>query len=151
MIYKNLHLVTFRVSPGRHEIYCGHPRLCVCLSLSVCLSVAACLHYCTDPDVTWGSGRGCPLDVHYWADLQSGHGLRCYGEREMLASTCLYSPSLLSLLEEFVIAIIIVCLCSMTSVTCHLQHSSMSQEDCMFLRFLHFIQPGIERVQACTR
>jgi len=22
---------------------------------------------------------GCPLVVHYWADLQSGHGLRCYG------------------------------------------------------------------------
>jgi len=32
-------------------------------------------HYCTDPDVTWGHGRGCPLVVHYWADLQSGHGL----------------------------------------------------------------------------
>ena len=55
-------------------MYCGHVRLCVC----VCLSAAACLHYCTDPDVTWGSGRGCPLVVHYWADLQSVHGLRCY-------------------------------------------------------------------------
>jgi len=55
-------------------MYCGHPRLCVCLS------VAACLHYCTDPDVTWGSGRGCPLVVHYWADLQTGHGLRCHGK-----------------------------------------------------------------------
>jgi len=47
--------------------------------LCVCLSAAACLNYCTDPDVTWGSGRGCPLVVHYWADLQSVHGLRCYG------------------------------------------------------------------------
>jgi len=48
---------------------------------SVCLSVsvAACLHYCTDPDVTWRSGRGCPLVVHCWTDLQLGHGLRCYG------------------------------------------------------------------------
>jgi len=46
----------------------------------VCLSAAACPHYCTDPDITWGSGRGCPLVVHYWADLQSVHGLlRCYG------------------------------------------------------------------------
>ena len=45
---------------------------------SVCLSTAACPHYCTDPDVTW-SGRGCPLVVHYWADLQSVHGMRCYG------------------------------------------------------------------------
>jgi len=56
-------------------------RVCVCVSvcLSVCLSAATCLHYCTDPDVTWGSGRSCPRVVHYWADLQSMHGLRCYG------------------------------------------------------------------------
>ena len=51
--------------------------LCVCLS--VWLSAAACQHYCTDPDVTWGSGRGCLLVVHYWADLQSVDMLRCYG------------------------------------------------------------------------
>jgi len=31
-------------------------RVCV----SVYLSAAACLHYCTDPDVTWRSGKGCP-------------------------------------------------------------------------------------------
>jgi len=37
------------------------------------------LHYCTDPDVTWVSGRGCLLVVHYWADLQLVYGLRCYG------------------------------------------------------------------------
>ena len=24
-------------------------------------------------------GMGCPLVVHYWADLQSVHGLHCYG------------------------------------------------------------------------
>ena len=52
-------------------------RLCVCPC--VCLSIAVCPHYCTDPDVTWGRGRGCPLVVHYWVDLQSVHGLRCYG------------------------------------------------------------------------
>jgi len=45
----------------------------------VCLSAAVRPHYCTDPDVTWGRGRGYPLVVHYWADLQSVHGLRCYG------------------------------------------------------------------------
>ena len=56
-------------------------RASVCLSacVSVCLSAAVCPHYCTDPDVTWGRGRGYPLVVHYWADLQSVHGLRCYG------------------------------------------------------------------------
>jgi len=46
-------LVTFRVSRRRREMYCGQPRLCVCLS--VCPRP-----YCTDPDVTFGSGRGCP-------------------------------------------------------------------------------------------
>ena len=25
-----------------------------------------------------GNGRGCPLVVHYWADLQSVHGFHCY-------------------------------------------------------------------------
>ena len=39
---------------------------CVCVSVCLCLSVAVCPHYCTDPDVTWESGRGCPLVVHYW-------------------------------------------------------------------------------------
>jgi len=47
--------------------------------MRVCLSAAACLYYCTDPNVTWGSGWDAPLVVHYWADLQSVHGLRCYG------------------------------------------------------------------------
>jgi len=61
----------------RRELYCGHARLCV--RLCVYLSAAACPHYCTDPDVTWGHGRGCSLAVHYWEDLQSVHGLRCYG------------------------------------------------------------------------
>ena len=31
------------------------------------------------PGCNLGSGRGCPLVVHYWADLQSVHGLRCCG------------------------------------------------------------------------
>jgi len=70
---------TSRESHRRREMYCGHARLYVCLC--VCLSAAACLHYCTDPDVTWGSGRGCHIVVHCWADLQSVHGLRCYGNR----------------------------------------------------------------------
>ena len=66
-------LITFCVSSRRCKIYCGHARLCVCLSAAVRP------HYYMDPDVTWRHGRGCPLVVHYWADLQSGHGLRCYG------------------------------------------------------------------------
>ena len=54
-------------------------RASVCACVSVCLSAAVRPHYCTDSDVTWASGRGCPLVVQYWADLQSVHWLRCYG------------------------------------------------------------------------
>ena len=68
----HVNIITFRVSRRPQEMYCGHARLCVCLS------AAACPHYCTDPDVTWGV-VGVPLVVHYWADLQSVYGLRCYG------------------------------------------------------------------------
>jgi len=57
----------------------GHARLCVCVCVSVCLTVRGRMPTCTNPDVTWGSGRGCPLVVHYLADLQSVHGLRFYG------------------------------------------------------------------------
>ena len=46
----SLLIITFHVSCRRHEMYCGHARLCVCVS--ICLSAAACLHYWTDPDVT---------------------------------------------------------------------------------------------------
>ena len=53
-------------------MYIFHSRLCACLSL------AAFPHYCMHPDVTWGNGRGCPLVVHYWADLQLVHGFSCY-------------------------------------------------------------------------
>jgi len=47
---------------------------------SVCVSVRGriptLLH---GPGCNLGSGRGCPLVVHHWADLQSVHGLRCHG------------------------------------------------------------------------
>jgi len=46
-------------------MYSGHGRL------SVCLSPSAFPPYCTDPDVTWETDKGCPLVVHYRADLQS--------------------------------------------------------------------------------
>ena len=70
-------------------------RLSVCLS--VCLSLAAFPHYYTDPDVTWGNGKGCPLVVQYWVDLQSLHGFRCYDniasnakcERVLVLALCL--------------------------------------------------------------
>ena len=73
-------LTTFRVRRRRREVYSDHGRLSVyqCICLSVCLSLAAFPRYCTAPDVTWGNGTGCPVVLHYWADLQSVHGFRCY-------------------------------------------------------------------------
>jgi len=95
-VVKLLFVITFRVSRRRREVYCGHVHLCVSVSLcvSVCLSAAACSHYCMDPDVTWGIGRGCPLVVHYWADLQSVHGLRCYGNIRQTRNVSEYMPVL---------------------------------------------------------
>ena len=53
-------------------------RVSVSVCLSVCLSAAtfSLLH---GPRCNLGNGRGCPLVVHYWADLQSVHGLHCDG------------------------------------------------------------------------
>jgi len=53
-ITSNICIITFRMRHSRDEMYIGHGRLCVC----VCLSLAAFPHYCMDPDVTWGKGRG---------------------------------------------------------------------------------------------
>jgi len=51
-------------------------RVCLCVCVTVRGRMLAVLH---DPDVTWGSGRGCPLVMHCWADLQLVRGMRCYG------------------------------------------------------------------------
>jgi len=84
-------LIAFRVRRSRAEMYIGHARLCVCLR--VCLSLAAFPHYCTNPYVTRGMVGGCPVVVHYWADLQSVHGFRCCDNiaRTRNVSECLYS------------------------------------------------------------
>ena len=49
-------------------------RASVYLSVCVCLSAAVRPHYCTDPDVTWGHGRGCPLVVHIERICNRGTG-----------------------------------------------------------------------------
>jgi len=67
-------VITFRVSRRRRERYCGHARLCVCVSVRG--RMPTLLH---GPGCNLDSGRGWPVIVHYWADLQSMHGFRCYG------------------------------------------------------------------------
>ena len=90
-VSSNLALLHFACrSRRRRELYCGHARLCVCVCVCVCGCVCVCLSVCLSvrgrmptlfhvPGCNLGSGRGCPVVVHYWADLQSVHGLRCYG------------------------------------------------------------------------
>ena len=68
------HLLLFRLL---HFAWVVDDAKCIVVThvcVSVCLSAAIPPHYSMDPDVTWGRGRSCPLVVHYWADLQSGHG-----------------------------------------------------------------------------
>jgi len=59
----------------------------------MCLWLAAFPHYCTDPDVTWGNGRGCHLVVQYWVNLQLVHGFCCCDNIAwtQYVSECLYS------------------------------------------------------------
>jgi len=54
-------------------MYSDHGRLCVCLSVP--RRIRTLLY---GPACNLGNGRGCFLVVHYWADLQSVHGFRCY-------------------------------------------------------------------------
>ena len=63
------------------NVYWSRASVCLCVCVSVCLSLGAFPNYCTDPDVTWRKSRGCPLVVHYWADLQPMHGFRYYDNR----------------------------------------------------------------------
>ena len=49
--------------------------VCVSVRLSVPHSTPGLLHW---PRCKLRNGRGCPLVVHYWADLQSVHGFRYY-------------------------------------------------------------------------
>jgi len=73
-------LFAFRVSRIDDAKCIVVTRVCLCVCAFVCLSLRGrmptLLH---GSGCNLGSGRGCPLVVHYWADLQSVHGLRCYG------------------------------------------------------------------------
>jgi len=94
--------ITFHMRHSWWEMYIGNGHVCVFLSFTTFP------HYCTDPDATWGNGKGYPLVVQYWADLQSVHGFCCYNthacklivlytanaysaEREMSATACAHS------------------------------------------------------------
>jgi len=70
---RNVNITTFRVSRRRREsreMYIGHSRLSVCLS--VCSSPHA--HTAARTRMSLGGMVGVSLVVHYWADLQWVHG-----------------------------------------------------------------------------
>jgi len=79
------HVITFRVRRSRGEIYIGHGRLCVCLSL------AAFPHYCTDPDVPGRNGRS-PFSWALLGGFTIGARVSLLWQhsavREMSASAC---------------------------------------------------------------
>jgi len=90
---------------SRGEMYTAHGRPCICVPVG--LSLAAFTRYCTDLDVTWRNGLGCPLVAYCWAYLQSVRGFRCYdnehsAEREMSTSACTLCMPGLHLQGDFV-------------------------------------------------
>ena len=64
-------LLHFTIGMAKQDVYWQWP--------FVCLSCAAFLHYYMDPDVTLRNGRGFPIVVHYWANLQLMHRFCCCG------------------------------------------------------------------------
>ena len=75
-------MITFHVSCRGREMYSGHSRMCVCLSM------VACPHYCTDPDVTF------PLVVYYQVvsnRCTSFVAMATQRQRKMSASACTHS------------------------------------------------------------
>jgi len=79
-------------------MYCGYGCLRVCVY--VCLSLAASPHYCMDPDITWGNGKGCSVVVHCWVDLQSVHGFRCCDNTHICKLMALYTANAYSAERE---------------------------------------------------
>ena len=75
--------------------------VCLCVCLSVCLSVprriTTLLH---GPRCNLGNGRECPLVVHYWADLHSVHGFRCYNNTHVCNLIALYTANVYSAERE---------------------------------------------------
>jgi len=58
-------------------MYCSHACLCVYVCVSVCPGTHA--HTIARTRMQLGEWLVYPLVVHYWADLQSVHRLRWYG------------------------------------------------------------------------
>jgi len=75
------------------------PSVCLCV-INVCLPIASFPYYCMH--VTWGivAGANGPLAVHYWADLQSVQGFRCYDNIHVCKVITLYAAKAYSAERE---------------------------------------------------
>jgi len=67
--------------------------MAVCVS--VCLSLTAFPHYCTDPDVTGGNGRGAPSSCALLGGFAVGArvSFRCYDNTHVCNLTALYTAN----------------------------------------------------------
>jgi len=76
--------------------------VCVCVCLSVPRRIPTLLH---GPGCNLGTplpfGKGCPLVVHYWADLRLVHGFRCYDHIVLVLALCLVL--LASIYDNFIL------------------------------------------------
>jgi len=98
-------------------MFCGHARLCVRVCVSVRGRMPTLLH---KPGCNLGEWWGFPLVVHYWADLQSVYGLRCYGNIARTQNVSEYM---------FVLALCLIVDLLGTSCSCRFvaQHLDMSR------------------------
>jgi len=92
--------------------------VCVCVCLSVCPRPHAHLTARSNPDVTW-EGVGMSPSCHYLADLQSVHGLRCYGKITRTRNVGEYM---------LVLALCLVCLLLVVLVIMRCKKQSWSQD-----------------------
>jgi len=69
-----------------------------------------------DPDVSWRNGRGYPLAVHYLAELQSVHGIRCYYNIQVYMLIALYTANVYRAEHEMsASAVLVLALCLVVS------------------------------------
>jgi len=98
-------------------------RVCVCLSVRG--RMPTLLH---DPGCKLGSGRGCPLVVHYLPDLQSLHGLHCYSNMTRTRNV-----------TEYVLVVLVLCLVFVQQVVQQILRESTKWSFCFSLaNIVHF-------------
>jgi len=79
------------------NVYWPRPSVCLCVCPTVPRHIPTLLH---GPGVTCWNDRGCPLVVHYWANLQSVHEFRCCDNTHVCKLIALYTANAYSAERE---------------------------------------------------